>query len=131
MCTRVQNAGTDVPQQQFVPQILFFALLLTESYQWGSVPPFLPFSPEDSSLFVMPRPLPGFNATQYHLVVAEEAKLVLGKKYCYQKKSASGSVLYGKISKVCLSSPFRVHGFPCPLPTLPLCLCRSIQNKCT
>ena len=102
-----------------------------ESYRWGSVPPFLPFSPQGSSLFVMPCPPPGFNATQCHLVVAEEAKLAVGKKYCYQKKSAPGGVVYGKISKVCLSCPFRVHGFLCPLPTLPLCLCRSIQKKCT
>ena len=61
----------------------------------------------------MPCPPRGFNATNYHLVVAEEAKLAVGKKYCYQKTSARGGVVYGKISKVCLSCPFRVHGFPC------------------
>ena len=49
----------------------------------------------------MPCPSPGFNATNYHLVVAEEAKLAVGKKYCYQKKSARGGVVYVKISKVC------------------------------
>ena len=59
-----------------------------KSYRWGFAPPFLPFSPQASSPFVMPCPPPGFNATQYLLVVAEEAKLAVGKKYCYQKKSA-------------------------------------------
>ena len=103
----------------------------TESCRWGFVPLFLPFSPQASSLSLMPCPSPGFNATNCHLVVAKEAKLAVGKKYCYQKKSARGGVLYDKVSKVSLSCPFRVHGVLCSLPTLPLCLRRLIQKRCT
>ena len=103
----------------------------TERCRWGFVPLYPPFSPQASYLFLMPCPPPGFNATNYHLVVVEEAKVAVGKKYCYQTKSARGGVVYGKISKVCLSCPFRVHGFLRSPPTLPLCLCRSIQKKCT
>ena len=92
------------PNNNFYPNSCFLqccSLQSAESYRWGFVPPVVPFWPQASSLLVMPCPPPGFNATQYHLVVAEEVKLAVGKKYCYQKKSARGGVVYGKISKVC------------------------------